>query len=86
MSSTVFTQDGDRRQIPSLFFDQCLHKLSLLYRPEIILDWIVAIAMDAGEDPQVVQSGWGAERGGSKSGRNSEDHQLLHGGVAPSNQ
>ena len=61
MSSMVFLQ-GDRRQNPSLFLDQCLHRPSLLYRPEIILACTVAIAIFDGDDPQVVQRGWGVER------------------------
>ena len=56
-SSTVAEHPGERRQNPCLFLDQCLQRLSLLYRPLIICAWMVAIETFAGEDPAVVQRG-----------------------------
>jgi hypothetical protein len=55
----MLEQLGERRQNPPLFFDQCLQRLSLLYRPEIICAWMVAIAILDGEDPEVVHNGCG---------------------------
>ena len=85
MSSGVFTQDGDRRQIPSLFFDQCLHKLSLLYLPEIILACTVAIAIAEGDDPHVVHTGWGEERDMNSGLKNVRDEYLGSAASARSN-
>ena len=57
MSSRWSEQVSDRRQFP-LRFVQCLHKASVLYRPESMDACIVAIATFDGEDPAVVKSGW----------------------------
>ena len=57
MSSTMLEQSADRRQTPFLFFDQCLHRLSLLYPPEIILACTLAIDTFEGEEPAVFQIG-----------------------------
>ena len=61
-SSTVLEQADERRQKPCLFFVQCLQRLSLLYLPESICAWMVAIATLDGEDPAVAQRGCGVDR------------------------
>ena len=57
--SSVTLQDSERRQVPVTFLDQCEQSFSVLYLPEIILAWTVAMANLAGEDPAVHQIGWG---------------------------
>ena len=57
-SSTVFLHESEIRHTPLLFFDQCLHKYSVLYLPESICAWTVAIATFEGEQPAVVHIGW----------------------------
>ena len=54
-SSLVLWQAGERDQYPDTFEDQweTIH----LYRPDIMIACIVAIATFAGEYPAVVQTG-----------------------------
>ena len=58
-SSGVLEQAGESRQTPEEWIFQLLHNASVLYRPESICAWIVAIATLAGDDPAVVQMGCG---------------------------
>ena len=57
MSSSCPEQSSDRRQCPLLLV-QWLQRASVLYRPETMVAWIVAIATFDGEDPADVKSGW----------------------------
>ena len=57
MSSSCPEQFSDRRQCPLLLV-QWLQRASVLYRPETMIAWIVAIATFDGEDPADVKSGW----------------------------
>ena len=50
-SSTEEEHDGESRQRPVQFNFQLLHNDSVLYLPESIRAWTVAIVTFAGEDP-----------------------------------
>ena len=76
MSSTKLEQEGESKQNPSLFLLQCLHKLSLLYRPEIILAWTVAIAILEGDDPHVAHNGCGEVRDMNSGLKNVSEEYL----------
>ena len=59
ISSITLEHAEDRRQKPDWLLDQCRHRPSLLYRPEIICAWMVAIATFDGDDPAVDHIGCG---------------------------
>ena len=48
---------SDSIQTPVLLLDQCLHMYSVLYLPETICAWMVAIATFEGEHPAVDHNG-----------------------------
>ena len=58
-SSNILLQPSDSKHTPFLFGDQWLQSASVRYLPDTMTACTVAIETFAGEEPAVVQSGWG---------------------------
>ena len=71
MSSGVEEQDTERRHTPVQCIDQLLHSFSVLYRPESIRAWVVAMTIFEGDEPGVDHIGCGFDKDMKEGLKNS---------------
>ena len=74
--SSCSEQEVESRQFPPLFLDQWLQSFSVLYLPEIIKAWMVAMATFAGDCPAVVHIGCGVVNDINAGLKNSKEGSL----------